>query len=479
MGKATGFLEYDRIDAGHRSPEERLLDWDEFIVPLDLEKQRQQAARCMNCGVPFCHAGVLWGRAVSGCPNNNLIPEWNEMLYRGLYREAWDRLVKTNLLPEFTSRVCPSPCEGACTNGLNGEPVCIKQNERLIVETAFENGWVKESGARRCHREESVAVVGSGPAGLSCAMRLCTLGFKVTVFERSDRAGGLLMYGIPNMKLDKAIVERRIRLMEELGVTFKYGVNIGKNVSIGDLKKDFDAVAICAGASEPRDLNIVGRAYKNILFAVDYLKETTKKLLSDGPKSLDGTLKGKRVIVIGGGDTGNDCVGTSLRRGAENVTQFEILPEPPAERLPSNPWPQWPAVKKTDYGQEEAIYLQGEDPRIYLINSLKFTGDDRGVNGIDTVMINWENKDGRFTPVPIEGSEKHYKADLVLLAMGFVGAEKYVVDKLKMPDPSVFDYTTDDDKVYIAGDVRRGQSLVIWAIREGRECANAIEEALS
>ena len=479
MGKATGFLEYNRVDAGHRSPGERLRDWDEFIVPLNPDEQRQQAARCMNCGVPFCHAGVLWGRAVSGCPNNNLIPEWNEMLYRGLYREAWDRLVRTNLLPEFTSRVCPSPCEGACTNGLNGESVCIKQNERLIVETAFENGWVKESAAPRCSRDKRVAVVGSGPSGLSCAMRLMTLGFNVTVFERSDKPGGLLMYGIPNMKLDKSIVGRRVKLMESLGVKFKTGVDVGKDVTIDELKKEYDAVAICAGASQPRDLNIPGREYKNIRFAVEYLTETTQQLLTDGPDSLAGTLKGKNVIVIGGGDTGNDCVGTCLRRGAKNVTQFEILPEPPCERQPDNPWPQWPAVKKTDYGQEEAIYLQGEDPRIYLINSLRFTGDENGVNGIDTVKVTWDKKDGRFVPMPVEGSEKHYDADLVLLAMGFVGPEGYVVDGLAMPDCAVFDYKTDDDKVFVSGDVRRGQSLVIWAIREGRECADAIEEALS
>ena len=479
MGKATGFLEYNRVDAGHRGPGERLRDWDEFVVPLNLDEQRQQAARCMNCGVPFCHAGVLWGRAVSGCPNNNLIPEWNEMLYRGLYLEAWDRLVRTNLLPEFTSRVCPSPCEGACTNGLNGEPVCIKQNERLIVETAFENGWVKESAMPRCTRDESVAVVGSGPSGLSCAMRLMTLGFKVTVFERSDRPGGLLMYGIPNMKLDKSIVARRVKLMEELGVVFKTGVDVGKDVTIDALKKEFDAVAICAGASQPRDLNIPGREYKNIRFAVDYLTETTKQLLNDGPDSLFGTLKGKNVIVIGGGDTGNDCMGTCLRRGAKNVTQFEILPEPPLTRQPDNPWPQWPAVKKTDYGQEEAIYLQGEDPRIYLINSVRFTGDENGVNGIDTVKVTWEKKDGRFVPVPVEGSEKHYDADLVLLAMGFVGAEDYVVGGLEMPGRTGDDYATGDKKVFVAGDVRRGQSLVIWAIREGRLCADAIEAALS
>lgn len=478
MGKATGFLDYDRVDAGHRNPEQRLKDWDEFTVPLDAEKQKEQAARCMSCGVPFCHAGIIWDRAVSGCPNNNLIPEWNEMLFRGLYKEAWERLAKTNLLPEFTSRVCPAPCEGACTDGLNGEPVCIKQNERLIVETAFENGWVKEHGERRGEKNRSVAVVGSGPAGLACAIRLNMLGFNVTVYERSDKAGGLLMYGIPNMKLSKAIIDRRISLMEELGVKFEYNVDIGKDKRLDELKKDFDAVAICAGASEPRDLCIEGREYKNIRFAVDYLSETTRQLLDKGAKSLAGTLAGKNVIVIGGGDTGNDCVGTALRQGAKSVKQFEIMPEPPAERQPNNPWPQWPNIKKTDYGQEEAIYLQGEDPRTYLISSQKFTGDENGVTGIDTVKVNWECIDGRYTPVPVEGSQKHYKADLVLLAMGFVGAEDYVVESLDMPDPCKLDYVTNDDKVFVAGDVRRGQSLVIWAIREGRECADLIEETI-
>jgi len=476
MGKATGFLEYKRKSANYVEPEKRLKNFDEFVVPLDEEEQRIQAARCMNCGVPFCLSGVMYGNSVSGCPNGNLIPEWNELIYQGNYKEAWERLSKTNMLPEMTSRVCPAPCEGACTNGIDGDPVTIHYNERLISDKAFENGWVKEQGEPISKTGRKVAIVGSGPAGLSAAWRLNKLGHTVTVYERNDAVGGLLMYGIPNMKLDKNVVEKRVNVMKELGVEFIVNCNIGKDISYDELDKEYDAILLTGGSTIPRDLNIPGRELDGVEFAVDFLTENTKTLLKDGHKSLKDTMKGKNVVVIGGGDTGNDCVGTTLRRGA-NVVQFEIMPEAPEKRLANNPWPTFPRVKKTDYGQQEAIHLQGDDPRIYEINSLKFNGENGKVKSVDTVKIEWKkNNEGRFVPVPIKGTEKTYDADLVLLCMGFTGAEKYTLDEFDVISHE--GYRTNDKKVFIAGDMRRGQSLVIWAIYEGRSAAEEIDEFL-
>lgn len=477
MGKATGFLEYDRKSANYVEPKTRLNNFDEFVVPLDEGQQRIQAARCMDCGIPFCLSGVMYAGSVSGCPNGNLIPEWNELIYQGNYREAWERLCKTNPLPEMTSRVCPAPCEGACTNGIDGEPVTILYNERLISDKAFENGWVKEQGEPITKTGKYVAIVGSGPAGLSAAWRLNKLGHMVTVYERQDNLGGLLMYGIPNMKLDKHVVQKRIAVMKDLGVEFIVNCNVGKDISYAQLDTKYDAILLTGGSTIPRDLKAPGRDLKGVEFAVDFLSENTRTLLKDGFGALKDTMKGMSVIVIGGGDTGNDCVGTVLRCGA-SVAQFEIMPEAPEKRLATNPWPTFPKIKKTDYGQQEAIYLQGEDPRIYEINTLKFNGDNGKVVSVDTVKIEWKkNAEGRFVPVPIDGTKKTYKANLVLLCMGFTGAERYTLDEFKVSVPKD-GYITANEKVFMAGDMRRGQSLVIWAIYEGRSAAEEIDEYL-
>lgn len=477
MGKATGFLEYERKNANYIEPKERLKNFDEFVIPLDEKAQQIQAARCMDCGVPFCLSGVMYGNSVSGCPNGNLIPEWNELIYQGNFKEAWERLCKTNPLPEMTSRVCPAPCEGACTNGIDGNPVTIHYNERLIADKAFANGWVKQQGEPIEKSGKKVAIVGSGPAGLSAAWRLNKLGHKVSVYEREDAAGGLLMYGIPNMKLDKGVVEKRIEVMKDLGVDFVFNCDVGKDITYNELENEYDAVLLTGGSTIPRDLKAPGRELQGIRFAVDFLKETTKTLLNNGYEALKGTLDGQNVVVIGGGDTGNDCVGTCLRQGA-NVVQFEIMPEAPEKRLAGNPWPTFPKIKKTDYGQQEAIYLQGEDPRIYEINTLKFNGDNGKVESVDTVKIKWKkNSEGHYVPIPIEGTEKTYKADLVLLCMGFTGADKNTLDAFKVAVPKD-GYITNDQKVFMAGDMRRGQSLVIWAIYEGRSAAEEIDEYL-
>ncbi|MBN2879084.1 MAG: glutamate synthase subunit beta [Clostridia bacterium] len=477
MGKATGFLEYKRKGAKYVEPQDRLNNFDEFVIPLDEKEQQIQAARCMDCGIPFCLSGVMYGNSVSGCPNGNLIPEWNELIYQGNYKEAWERLCKTNPLPEMTSRVCPAPCEGACTNGIDGEPVTIHYNERLISDKAFANGWVREDGEPILETGKKVAIVGSGPAGLSAAWRLNKLGHKVTVYERNDTVGGLLMYGIPNMKLDKDVVAQRVNIMKDLGIKFILNCNVGKDISYDQLNAQYDAILLTGGSTVPRDLNIPGRDLSGVKFAVDFLTDTTKTLLKDGPKSLKETMKGMNVIVIGGGDTGNDCVGTSLRRGA-HVEQFEIMPEAPENRAYDNPWPTFPRTKKTDYGQQEAIYLQGKDPRTYEINTLKFNGEDGKVVSVDTVKIKWKkNTEGRFIPVPIEGTEKTYKADLVLLCMGFTGPEQNTLDEFNITVPRE-GYSTINEKVFVAGDMRRGQSLVIWAIYEGRSAAEEIDAYL-
>jgi len=477
MGKATGFLEYERKNAKYIDAKERLKNFDEFVVPLDEHEQQIQAARCMDCGVPFCLSGVMYSSGVSGCPNGNLIPEWNELIYQGNYKEAWERLCKTNPLPEMTSRVCPAPCEGACTNGIDGKPVTIHYNERLISDKAFENGWVKEQGEPIEKSGKKVAIVGSGPAGLSAAWRLNKLGHIVVVYERADAIGGLLMYGIPNMKLDKDVVAKRVDVLRELGVEFILNCDVGKDISYKELDAEYDAILLTGGSTVPRDLKTAGRDLEGIRFAVDFLTENTKTLLNEGYDALKDTMDGMNVVVVGGGDTGNDCVGTALRRGA-NVTQFEILPEAPESRLANNPWPTFPKIKKTDYGQHEAIYLQGHDPRIYEINTLKFNGDNGKVESVDTVKIKWErDSEGRFIPIPIAGTQKTYKADLVLLCMGFIGAEKYTLDAFNVAVPPD-GYKTNDKKIFIAGDMRRGQSLVIWAIYEGRSAAEEIDDYL-
>lgn len=490
MGKPTGFLEYHREVPADVPPEERIRNWDEFHLHMPEEKLRAQGARCMDCGVPFCHTGKLINGMASGCPINNLIPEWNDLVYRGLWREALERLHKTNNFPEFTGRVCPAPCEGSCVLGIIEPPVTIKAIECAIIDKGWEEGWVvPQPPARRTGKK--VAIVGSGPSGLSCADQLNKAGHLVTVFERADRPGGLLTYGIPNMKLDKkTVVERRLHLMEEEGVFFKCGVSVGKDISVKELIEAFDAIVLCTGATKPRDLQIPGRELAGIHFAMDFLTENTRFLVNHGPPNgvkPPITAHGKHVVVIGGGDTGTDCVGTSLRHQCASVTQLEILPKPPYERAANNPWPEWPKVYKMDYGQEEAAALQGIDPRRYLVTAKRFLpGPDGSVGSIEIVDVEWVKDDqGRLIPKDVEGSLRSIPAQLVLLAMGFLGPEDQLPDALGLERDARSNikaehekYTTNIPKVFAAGDCRRGQSLVVWAINEGRGAAREVDRFL-
>ena len=481
-------MEYERETAKAESPLERIHHFNEFHTPLSKEKQRQQAARCMACGVPFCQAGMMIGGMASGCPLNNLVPEWNDLLYNGCYEQAYARLMKTHCFPEFTSRVCPALCEKACTCNLNGDPVSTKENERTIIENAFATGLVK-ANPPKVRTGKTVAVVGSGPSGLATAMQLNKRGHKVTVFERNDRIGGLLRYGIPNMKLEKQVIDRRVKLMEEEGIEFVTNANIGVDITAEELLQKYDRVVLCCGASNPRDINAPGRDAKGIYFAVDFLKATTKSLLDsnfEDHKYID--CKGKTVMVIGGGDTGNDCVGTSIRLGAKNVIQLEMMPKAPDERAANNPWPQWPRVCKTDYGQEEAIAKFGHDPRIYTTTVSEFIKNKNG-ELVQAKLVKLQSKkdekSGRMMMLPIEGSEEIINVDIVLIAAGFLGSQKYVTDAFKVNingrtnvDTAPGKYQTSVPNVFTAGDMHRGQSLVVWAIREGREAAKAVDESL-
>lgn len=488
MGKPTGFIEYNRELPEDRSPLERIKDWQEFHHSLPEDKLKVQAARCMECGTPFCHSGIMLNGMVSGCPNHNLMPEWNDLVYRGLWKEALARLKMSNNFPEFTGRVCPAPCEGACTAGLAGEPVTVKNIECAIIDRAYEEGWiVPRPPAVRTGKK--VAVVGSGPAGLACADEINKAGHMVTVFERADRPGGLLMYGIPNMKLDKKLVERRVNIMAEEGVTFATGIEVGRDYPAESLLKEYDAAVLCGGATKPRDLNIEGRSLKGILFAVDFLKANTKSLLDSN--LADGnyiSARGKDVLVIGGGDTGTDCVATSLRHQCKSIVQLEIMPGLPCRRGSDNPWPQFPRVLKVDYGQQEAIALHGGDPRQYCITAKRFVGDDRGqVKEVHTINVEWIKDDlGRFSPREIPGTEKIWPAGLVLLAMGFLGPEDRLLEKLGVQRDERSNVQADYGRfatnvrgVFAAGDMRRGQSLVIWAINEGRGAAGECHRYLA
>ena len=538
MGKPTGFIEIPRELPKDRSPKERVKDWKEFHEHMPEEKLQQQGARCMDCGIPFCHNGSLVAGMASGCPINNLIPEWNDLVFRGLWEEALDRLHKTNNFPEFTGRVCPAPCEGSCVLGISDPPVTIKNIEAAIIDLGFDKGWVKPEPPEK-RTGKKVAVVGSGPAGLSAAAQLNKAGHLVTVFERADRIGGLLMYGIPNMKLDKTVVQRRVDIMAEEGVKFVTNTEVGKNYPAEKLTKEFDAVVLAGGATKPRDLPIEGRSLKGVHFAMEFLHKNTKHLLDSTANSPAGAMSssnsssaavsassasssaspagtsspsgraassfpsppgsaassspspsgrgqgegdfisaaGKDVIVIGGGDTGTDCVGTSMRHGCKSLVQLEILPKPPEQRAADNPWPQWPKVYKMDYGQEEAAAKFGGDPRQYMVTAKKFVGDESGnVKEIHIVTIEWaKNEKGQFIPKEIPGSEKILPAQLVLLAMGFLGPEDTILaglgverDERSNAKAEHGKFSTNLKGVFTAGDMRRGQSLVVWAINEGR-----------
>uniref|UniRef100_A0A6S6SE44 Glutamate synthase [NADPH] small chain (EC) n=1 Tax=uncultured Thiotrichaceae bacterium TaxID=298394 RepID=A0A6S6SE44_9GAMM len=489
MGKPTGFLEYERQLPADRAPLERIKDWREFHLEFDLEQDgRDQGARCMECGIPFCQTGRMLPGGASGCPVNNLIPEWNDLIYQGLWQEAYERLRMTNNFPEFTGRVCPAPCEGSCTLGMTEPSVTIKLNEVSIVDRAFKEGWVKPAKPEQ-RTGKTVAVVGSGPAGLACADQLNLAGHKVTVYERADRIGGLLMYGIPNMKLDKTeIVQRRVDLMADSGINFVTNTEIGKDITAEQLQDEFDAVVLCGGATKARDLLVEGRSAEGIHLAMDFLTKNTKSLLDSNLE--DGnyiSAKDKDVIVIGGGDTGTDCVGTSVRHGCKSVTQLEIMGRAPDERAEGNPWPEWPLVYKVDYGQEEAAAVFGDDPREYLVSTKRFVSDDDGnLKELHTIGVKWEKgADGRMNLIEIEGSEKVLPAQLVLLAMGFTGPEKKIIRELSLDtDPrgnvqaEFEDYRTNVDGVFAAGDMRRGQSLIVWAINEGRGAARECDRFL-
>ena len=486
MGKPTGFIEYLREIPLDRSAIDRIKDWNEFHYHMPEDKLRTQGSRCMDCGIPFCHTGQLISGMASGCPINNLIPEWNDLVYRGLWHEALERLHKTNNFPEFTGRVCPAPCEGSCVLGIHSPPVTIKNIEASIADKGWDEGWIAaEPPASRTGKK--VAIVGSGPAGLCAAAQLNKAGHTITVFERADRIGGLLMYGIPNMKLDKKLVQRRVDLLAKEGVTFTTNTEVGKDLPAKQLMDEFDAIVLCTGATKGRDLPIEGRNLKGIHFAMEFLHHNTKSLLDQKWNGSFITAKGKDVMVIGGGDTGTDCVGTSMRHGCNSLVQLEILPRPPMERAKDNPWPEWPKVYRLDYGQEEAAARFGEDPRVYLTTAKKFVGDDNGqVKEVHTVEIEWGKDDqGRFVPKEIPGTEKVRPAQLVLLAMGFLGPEQPLLEALGVErDPrsnvkaDYGKFQTSIPKVFAAGDARRGQSLVVWAFNEGRAAARECDRFL-
>ncbi len=487
MGKPTGFLDYTRELPHDRDAIKRILDWTEFHEHMSEASLKDQAARCMDCGIPFCHTGQLVSGMASGCPINNLIPEWNDLVFRGLWREALERLHKTNNFPEFTGRVCPAPCEGSCVLGITSPPVTIKNIEVSIIDKGWDEGWVTPEAPEK-RTGKKVAVIGSGPAGLSAAAQLNRVGHLVTVYERADRPGGLLMYGIPNMKLDKKrVVERRLQLMEAEGIRFVCNTEVGRDIPAQELMDGYDAVVVCTGATKPRDLPIEGRNLKGVHFAMEFLTANTKSVL-DGHRNggfIDAA--GKDVIVIGGGDTGTDCVGTSMRHGCKSLVQVEILPKPPEARVADNPWPEWPKVYKLDYGQEEAAAKFGEDPRIYLTTAKKFVSDEQGnVAGVELVEIRWsKNEKGQFVPQDVAGTSRVVPAQLVLLAMGFLGPEQPLLDQLGVErDPRTNikadhgKYNTTIPKVFAAGDCRRGQSLVVWAFNEGRGAARECDRWL-
>ncbi len=488
MGKSTGFLEYKRKNGPEIPAAERIRNFHEFHGMLPEEEQRLQGARCMDCGIPFCQAGVLIAGMASGCPLKNLVPEMNDLVYRGNWEQAYVRLSMTHSFPEFTSRVCPALCEAACTCGLHTDPVSTKENEKAVIEYAYGHGLVRPD-IPRVRTGKRVAVIGSGPAGLAAAQLLNMRGHKVRVYERSDRPGGLLRYGIPNMKLEKTIIDRRIQVMEDSGIEFQCGIDVGKDISGKELLKQYDRVILACGASNPRDICVPGRDSKGVYFAVDFLTKVTKQLLDTGFKQAPYELvKGKNVIVIGGGDTGNDCVGTAIRLGAAGVMQIEMMPKPPGSRLENNPWPEWPKILKTDYGQEEAIEKFGGDPRVYQTTVTEFLKNEKGeVRAVKLVNLSAEyvGDTNRMVMKPMEGTEREVPADLVLIAAGFLGSEGYVAKSFGVEcnartnvATAIDSYQTTQERIFAAGDMRRGQSLVVWAIAEGRAAAKEVDASM-
>lgn len=489
MGHATGFMQYSRVTPGSRSIKERLRDRHSIHVQMAESRLTEQAARCMDCGIPFCHTELYINGTTSGCPLHNLIPEWNDLVHRGLWHEAYQRLAKTNNFPEFTGLVCPALCEASCTLAIHDSAVTIKKIEYAIIERAFQESWVVPANPHQ-RTGKHVAIVGSGPAGLACADQLNRVGHRVTVFERANRIGGLLTYGIPNMKLDKGLVERRITLMAAAGVQFLTNMEVGADYPAERLRQEFDAVVLCLGATRPRDLPIDGRELKGVHFAVDFLQADTKSLLDSAHQDNQAiSAKDKDVIVIGGGDTGTDCVATALRYGCRSLVQLEIMPRPPEKRAPDNPWPQWPQTYKLDYGQEEAAAVFGRDPRQYRVMTRAITGDENGrVEAVQTVKVRWENcQNGSNRPVlrEIEGTEKTLPAQLVLLAMGFLGPEQELLEQLGIERDEHSNvqaeygvFGTGEPGIFAAGDVRRGQSLVVTAIDEGRGAARECDRYL-
>ncbi len=487
MGKSTGFIEFSRKNCIRENELKRINHWNEFDTPLTEEERKEQGARCMDCGVPFCQSGIILNNMATGCPLNNLIPEWNNFIYLGKWKLGLERLLKTSNFPEFTSRVCPALCENACTCGLHGNSVSVKANEKYLIEKGFSEGIIK-ANPPKIRTGKKVAIIGSGPSGLACADFLNRLGHNVTVYEREDHVGGLMMYGIPNMKLEKNIIKRRVDILKEEGIIFKTCVNVGIDISVEELNKEYDAIVITVGASKPRDLKVSGRELNGIYFAVKYLTNNTKRIIgSNFNKGLDILATNKDVIIIGGGDTGTDCVGTAIRQGCKSANQFEIMGEPLKVRGENNPWPEYAKILKIDYGQEECIAKFGHDPRRYLTSVKEFYGDENGnVKSLKTVDVEWiKNKDGKMVLKEIEGSEKIWNADLVLIAMGFTGVEDYIVKDLGVEinnrgsiNANDIDYKTSNDKIFVAGDARRGPSLVVWGITEGRNVALSVDKYL-
>ncbi|MFD1671162.1 glutamate synthase subunit beta [Agrilactobacillus yilanensis] len=470
MADPFGFMKYDRKDNPYRPISKRIQDFEKMEVDISESQRRQQAARCMNCGVPHCHHGIFYGggRAVGGCPNDNLIPEWQDLIYRDEDKMAFDRLTLTNPLPDFTGLVCPAPCELSCNEALNGQGITIRNNEHFVIEQGFKNNWVKTQGTPASRNDFKVAIVGSGPAGLAAAWRLNQLGYQVTVFEKADKPGGLCMYGIPNMKLPKEIIARRITVMQAVGIDFRVNTEVGQTISAEDLKRQFDRIIVCIGAGTPRDLQVANRQLTGIDFAVDFLTATTKKVLKNGPKA-DQSLAGKRVLVLGGGDTGNDCVASALRQGARSIKQLEITPEPPTTRPDGNPWPEYPATKRVGYGQKEAEAVYQQPITEYEKTITAVAGEDGRLTQVTIQKVkNFQ---------PLAGTEEIYDVDLVLIAMGFTGPQKAIFEQFGIEQVTE-DYRTNDEQIYVAGDAKRGPSLVIWAIREGRLAAQKVADSL-